>query len=234
MCLLTFAGMEDLLYNPVYNALLLRDAHLGGGANEVKYFDEAVSPFVGFPTGYKKGFSDLYDLFTSGRKILYARPEPITQPDGWQLLASVPGLQFVFTAEDLPQRSPVTPVLLDKTNIAEMIELTRLTKPGPFDIRTIEFGHYYGIFEDGRLAAMAGQRLHPGDYTEVSALCTHPDHLGKGFAAALITHQLHLIREQGYRAFLHSRDDNDRAIALYERLGFTVSRPMHFYFMKRI
>ncbi|MCG2614082.1 GNAT family N-acetyltransferase [Terrimonas sp. NA20] len=226
--------MEDLLYNPVYNALLLRDAHLGAGTDRVKYFDEAVSPFVGFPTNYSKGFSDLYDLFPSGRRILYATPEPIEQPPGWQVVASIPGLQFVFTADELPQRSAVTPVLLDGTNVEEMIQLAQLTKPGPFSLRTIEFGHYYGVFENGRLAAMTGQRLHPGNYSEVSAVCTHPDHLGKGFAAALITHQLYLIREQGQRAFLHSRDDNERAIALYKRLGFTESRPMHFYFMKRV
>jgi ribosomal protein S18 acetylase RimI-like enzyme len=230
----TFARMEDLLYNPVYNALLSGDAHLGGGAGNVKYFDEAVSPFAGFPTGYEKGFSDLHDIFPVGRKILYARPDPIEQPAGWQVVASVPGLQFVFTADQLPQKSAITPVLLTTENVDEMIALTRLTKPGPFDQRTIEFGHYYGIFENGTLVAMTGQRLHPDNYSEVSAVCTHPDHLGKGFAATLITHQLHLIIEQGNRPFLHSRDDNERAIALYKRLGFTASRPMHFYFMKKV
>lgn len=226
--------MEDLLYNPVYNALLLRDAHLGSSFNGVKYFDEAVSPFAGFSSEYKNGFSDLYDLFPQGRRILYAKPDPIEQPAGWQIAAHVPGLQFLFTSDKLPGKSSVSPVLLSEENIDEMIELTRLTKPGPFDRRTIEFGHYHGVFENGKLVAMAGQRLHPGNYSEVSAVCTHPDHLGKGFAAALITHQLHLITEQGHQPFLHSRDDNDRAIALYERLGFTISRPMHFYFMKRV
>ncbi len=230
----TFAIMEDLLYNPVHNALLTRDAHLGAGTGEVKYFDEEVSPFVGFPTGYKKGFADLYDLLSPGRRILYAIPEPIEEPEGWKVAAYVPGLQFVFTANVLPEKSAISPILLDKSNVDEMIELAQLTKPGPFSSRTIEFGQYYGVFENGRLAAMTGQRLHPGNYSEVSAVCTHPDHLGKGFAAALITHQLHLIGEQGQQAFLHSRDDNDRAIALYKRLGFTESRPMHFYFLKRL
>lgn len=112
-------------------------------------------------------------------------------------------------------------------------KLAALTKPGPFNTRTIEFGHYHGIFDNGKLVAMTGQRLHIDNYTEVSAVCTHPDHLGKGYAAALIIHQLQLILSQGQKPFLHVRDDNDRAISLYERLGFKVNRSMNFYFMKK-
>lgn len=81
---------------------------------------------------------------------------------------------------------------------------------------------------------MTGQRLHVENYTEISAVCTHPDHLGKAFAAALIKHQLNLICQSGKIPFLHVRDDNDRAIALYERLGFSQNGPMNFYFLKRI
>jgi predicted GNAT family acetyltransferase len=80
---------------------------------------------------------------------------------------------------------------------------------------------------------MTGQRLHVDNYTEISAVCTHPNYLGKGYAAALMLHQLNLIRKQGQQAFLHVRKDNSRAIALYERLGFKVNRGMNFYFMKR-
>ena len=81
---------------------------------------------------------------------------------------------------------------------------------------------------------MTGQRLHVGDNTEISAVCTHPDHLGKGYAAALMLHQMHLIRDQGKIPFLHVRGDNDRAIALYHRLGFVRSRGMNFYFLTRV
>jgi predicted GNAT family acetyltransferase len=108
-----------------------------------------------------------------------------------------------------------------------------LTKPGPFAMRTIEFGYYHGIFDRDKLVAMTGQRLHPGHYAEVSAVCTHPDHLGKGYAAALLLHQLAIIRRQGKIPFLHVRADNDRAIALYERLGFRENGPMNFYFLTK-
>lgn len=115
-----------------------------------------------------------------------------------------------------------------------MVALAALTKPGPFNSRTIEFGEYYGIFENGRLASMTGQRLHVENYTEVSAVCTHPDFLGKGYAAALLQHQLQIICGNGQIPFLHVRADNERAIALYERLGFKKNGGMNFYFLKRM
>jgi predicted GNAT family acetyltransferase len=115
-----------------------------------------------------------------------------------------------------------------------MIQLAKLTKPGPFGRRTIDFGNYFGIFEKDKLIAMTGQRLHVQNFTEISAVCTHPDHTGKGYANKLLQHQLQLILKQGQQPFLHVRDDNQRAITLYERMGFSISRTMNFYFMKKI
>jgi len=225
--------VEDLLYNPVYNALRSGDASLCFGTENVKYFDEQVSPFAGFHQDYDKGFDDLYNLLPSGRNILYATPQLIKKPDGWQILAEIKGLQFLFDEGTDSGSHSIKPVPLNSENIEEMVQLAALTKPGPFGPRTIEFGHYYGIFENNQLVAMTGQRLHVANYSEISAVCTHPNHLGKGFAAALMLHQLNLIRSHGQLPYLHVREDNTRAIALYERLGFKVRRPMNFYFMKR-
>jgi ribosomal protein S18 acetylase RimI-like enzyme len=235
----TFAGMEDLLVNPVYNALLTGDAHFASGSETVKYFDEEVSPFAGFHHDYEKGFEELYHLLPPDRRTLYARPDPIKEPKGWKFVAAAEGLQFVHrpSAHHSNPANPANPDLillpLDHNNAEEMVALAALTKPGPFNMRTIELGHYFGVFDNGKLVSMTGQRLHVGNHTEVSAVCTHPDHLGKGYAAALMQHQMNLIYEQGQIPFLHVRADNARAIALYERLGFEVSRPMNFYFMKK-
>jgi ribosomal protein S18 acetylase RimI-like enzyme len=214
--------------------LLSGDAQLALGTGNVKYFNDQVSPFAGFHQDYDKGFDDLYNLLPAGRNILYATPGLIKEPQGWKVAAEINGLQFVFDKEEAaPDNYSIKPVPLDNTHVEEMMQLATLTKPGPFGPRTIDFGHYYGIFENGQLAAMTGQRLHVDNYTEISAVCTHPNHLGKGYAAALMLHQLNLIHSQGQKAFLHVREDNSRAIALYERLGFNVNRPMNFYFMKR-
>jgi ribosomal protein S18 acetylase RimI-like enzyme len=225
--------MKDLLNNPVYNALCSGDVSLNIGRNDVRYFEEEVSPFAGFDDKYENGFADLYDQLPQGRKILYADPAKIKIPKGWILKANVEGRQFVLDKYTPPEKYMATPVALDNKNVEEMMQLTALTKPGPFGKRTIEFGRYFGIFQNDQLAAMTGQRLHVADFTEMSAVCTHPDHLGKGFAATLLQHQINLILTQGQIPFLHVRADNARAIELYKRVGLKVSRLMNFYFLER-
>ncbi|MEO6406611.1 MAG: GNAT family N-acetyltransferase [Ferruginibacter sp.] len=225
--------VKHLLHNPVFNALLSGDKELSFGTDDVKYFDEMVSPFVAFNENYKRGFSDLYELLPSGRKILYAIPAAVTQPAGWQLQHEIKGLQFVYGAgkEIKNEFENVQP--LEEQHIEQMIHLAALTKPGPFGKGTIKFGSYYGIFDHEKLVAMTGQRLHVENFTEISAVCTHPDYTGIGYARILLQHQLQLILQQEQHPFLHVREDNGRAIELYQRLGFEVSRKMNFYFMKR-
>jgi ribosomal protein S18 acetylase RimI-like enzyme len=225
--------VKPLLRNPVYHSLLFNDQHLGFGPGKVKCFHEDVSPFAGFEEGYEKGFSDLYDLLTTGRRILYATPLSLAQPKDWKLLQEINGLQFVFEGDSIGELPSFHPTLLEREHVGQMIELAALTKPGPFGPRTIEFGHYYGVFEKGELIAMTGQRLHIENFTEISAVCTHPDHLGKGYATALVQHQVNLILNHQQIPFLHVRADNQRAIAVYERLGFKVQGAMNFYLLKK-
>jgi ribosomal protein S18 acetylase RimI-like enzyme len=225
--------VEHLLNNPVFYALQSGDARLGNGTEQVKYFDEQVSPFAGFSDDHEKGFEELHSLLPAGRKILFATRKTISEPKGWQLNREIRGLQFLFTGDDVEENHPFQLVLLQSKHVNEMVALARLTKPGPFDRRTIEFGYYYGIFDKNKLVAMAGQRLHVYNYTEISAVCTHPNHLGKGYAAALIRQQLNIICNKGQIPFLHVRDDNERAIVLYERLGFAKNGPMNFYFLEK-
>jgi len=131
-----------------------------------------------------------------------------------------------------------------------MLELATLTKPGPFGSRTHELGTYLGIRrpvservdeqigervdEKEKLVAMAGERLKVPGYTEVSAVCTHPEHTGYGYAGTLMTEVMRRILARGETPFLHVREDNLRAIALYQRLGFKTRRRSHLALLRRI
>lgn len=225
--------MQDPLHNPVYHALGSGDKHLGFAQGKARAFYEEVSPFAGFADDDPEGFDDLYELIPRRRYILFANSPKIEVPEKWKVIQHVEGIQMIFGG--IAWSSTYSPDLvpLNTSHVDEMITLAELTKPGPFAKRTIEFGNYFGIFDEGKLVAMAGQRMHINNYTEVSAVCTHPDHVGRGYATRLVQHLVHLISENQQTPFLHVRADNHGAIRVYERLGFYTSRPMNFYFMKK-
>jgi len=141
----------------------------------------------------------------------------------------IPGTQVTrravlnqMVAQTLAAPRPVDFEILPLTDAdaPEMLALATLTAPGPFFSRTHQLGEFVGVRVDGQLVAMAGERLRPEGFTEVSAVCAHPDHRGKGYAAKLMLHVAHKIVERGETPFLHSYDHNAGAIALYEALGF--------------
>jgi len=114
-----------------------------------------------------------------------------------------------------------------------MMALVKLTEPGPFAARTVELGTYIGIRSGGQLIAMAGERMRFPGFTEVSAVCTHPDHRGRGHGSALVRTLLRAIRHRGETPFLHIFSDNVRARALYQALGFSLSRALFVTVLKR-
>jgi predicted GNAT family acetyltransferase len=124
-------------------------------------------------------------------------------------------------------------IRLTQSDVPEMMALTKLTKPGPFGARTHEMGDYFGIRDAGALAAMAGERLRLPGYTEIRAVCTHPDHLGHGYASALMAMLMDRIRSRDELPFLHVRPENLRAIQVYERLGFTKRASLHYVVLRR-
>jgi predicted GNAT family acetyltransferase len=128
--------------------------------------------------------------------------------------------------------SLITPLGIE--HVPQMLELTKLTKPGPFFEKTILFGNYFGIFIDGRLAAMTGQRMHPVPYMEVSAVCTHPDFRGKGYAKALMLHVMKIILDNSCIPFLHVLTSNAGAIQLYESIGFRVRKKLFIDMIQRL
>jgi predicted GNAT family acetyltransferase len=129
----------------------------------------------------------------------------------WQMVAET-------LAEPAPVAFEIEP--LSEADAPQMLALAALTAPGPFFSRTHELGAFVGVKVDGQLVAMAGERLRPDGFTEVSGVCAHPDHRGKGYAARLMLHVACKIRERGETPFLHSYADNAAAITLYQALGF--------------
>ena len=119
-------------------------------------------------------------------------------------------------------------VVLGPTDVPDMLALVERTRPGPFRPGTIRMGTYLGIRQRGRLVAMAGERLHPPGWTEISAVCTEPEHRGRGLATRLVQAVAAGIRERGEIPFLHAAATNVNAIRLYESLGFRLSRTSTF------
>jgi predicted GNAT family acetyltransferase len=132
-----------------------------------------------------------------------------------------------------PLPSGVTLRQLSSPDVPEMVALAELTEPGPFRERTNELGTFYGVFDSGRLVAMAGQRMSVPGFIEVSAVCTHPDARGKGFARTLLAVVVRDIIERRRTPFLHVLADNRSAIRVYESLGFQVRRTFHLAVLKR-
>ena len=150
--------------------------------------------------------------------IVLATLERIAVPSGWTCTLDFEVGQMTDDGiADLPPEAFGTP--LSAADVPEMLELVALTQPGPFAARTIELGGYVGVRQEGRLVAMAGRRVAPTGWTEISAVCTHPDFRGRGYAARLMLEVLRGIRAEGRRGFLTVLDGNPAA-HLYASMGF--------------
>ena len=223
--------LKHLLDNPVWEALATEDARLNCGNDVVKYFAEDVSPFVGM-----KHWDDLAMLekeLPVDRHFSVMIANQVRIPACFEVVFTTPLYQMVCTRFQPIFDNGVVMRSLDAADVPAMLALTALTKPGPFSQRTIDFGHYIGIVEGNNLLAMAGERLHIKGYTEVSAVCTDPAHLGKGYASHLMSHACETVIQRGDIPFLHVRQDNTRAIAKYEHLGFSIRAAFYFAVIKR-
>ena len=223
--------MEHVLDNPAWYALISGNNNLAYGTDRVKFFDKEVAPFVGFDENSPENFNALYELITHDGLVAFVSADPTTFFGKWKLLRHVPCLQMVHNGTVGKVNADI--IALTDEHIPQMMDLTQLTRPGPFLSRTIDFGPFQGIFESDKLVAMAGQRMAPLPYVEVTAVCTHPDHTGKGYAKQLLISQANHIIAQGKIPFLHVRDDNRRAIEVYESVGFVTRTDIHFYMLSK-
>jgi GNAT superfamily N-acetyltransferase len=210
------------LDNPARAALLGPQAHMAQRCGAALRYPAEISPFVGLPDDLgPEAWDDLARL-AGPAGIVSTAGVTADPPPGWEVLMRIDGVQLV--ADRVAAVRDADTVSLGPADVPEMLDLVARTRPGPFLPRTIEFGGYLGIRRDGVLAAMAGERLRPPGWTEVSAVCTAPQFRGEGLATRLTLAVAAAIRDRGDTPFLHAAAENVSAIRLYSALGFRLRR----------
>ncbi|MFD4554953.1 GNAT family N-acetyltransferase [Streptomyces sp. NPDC058469] len=217
---------QHILDNPARAALTGPHAHFAERRGRILRYPVDVTPWLALPDEPDADdWADVAALSGPGTEIpLLGYPGHV--PDDWEITFHIDGVQMVddgLTAAPDPEA-----IVLGPADVPEMLDLVERTKPGPFLPRTVELGTYLGIRRGGALVAMAGERLHPPGWTEISAVCTDPAARGEGLASRLILAVAHGIRERGETPFLHTGAGNATAIRLYESLGFRLRRTTAF------
>jgi ribosomal protein S18 acetylase RimI-like enzyme len=211
--------MAHLLDNIFWNTLSGLHAHLSAGTDSARRYAPGFSPIVGFPDPRQPDFGALAPFCEPGEHF-YCDAWSGPAPAGWRIEAEATMYRMVWDGP-MPERDEAPDAVpLGPEHAAQALELALLTRPGPFGPRTIELGEYFGYVDQGKLVAMAGERMAAPGLHEISGVCTHPDYQGRGYARRLM---LKLIRRQlarGETPFLHVMRANAAAHGLYLRMGF--------------
>lgn len=216
-----------VLDNAPWHALTGPHAGFAIGNDLVRRYPEEVAPFVAVRTwDDPRVWQALIDLVGPGAEIGLSGYDGDV-PDGWEVVGQGEGVQLVETDALRPRPDPEA-ILLGAGDAADMLAIVERNQPGPFRPRTYELGRYIGIRRHGRLIAMAGERLHPEGWTEISAVAVDADHRRQGLASRLVLDVAFHIQQRGDRALLHAAATNVGAIAAYERLGFALRRRNRF------
>jgi predicted GNAT family acetyltransferase len=213
------------LDHPVWHALTSTQGALAQGGALARRFPPDIAPFADMADMSPESFAALGALMTPSDYVVLFTPEAVSPPAAFKILLAKTGEQMIGTPIEAPGAADI--VRLGAADVPDMIKLTKLTNPGPFAARTHELGNFLGTRAGGQLVAMAGERMKPGNHTEITAVCVHPDHRGRGYAQALLGAVARGIVARGEIPFLHVFSDNDSAIALYRRQGMEIRRRLY-------
>jgi len=221
----------SMLDNPILNSLHTGHAALAVAHGQARRFPAEIGPLSGVPDQSAASYDGLRELAGAGGTLALFFEDPPAPPPGWTLLRGG-SLDQMVCVEPAPRAIRLLPPEAEMRRLTTddayaMVQLAALTEPGPFFMRTLELGTFFGIFHGCRLVAMAGQRLSLPGFIEVSAVCTHPDARGRGYAPMLMTTVMEDIYTRGKTPMLHSLSSNDAAIAVYRSLGFVLRRTFH-------
>jgi len=214
------------LDNVVWNALTGRQSEFAEGDDRAHRYLVDVAPFAGLRDYSPASTASLLPLASEGHRLAIFSVEPMPPVEGLAVLLAGTGHQMI-ASRVVPPRQLRDVERLDDSAVSEMLALVERSQPGPFAVRTNRLGGYLGLRAGGQLIAMTGERMKIDGFTEISAVCTHPDHRGHGYAHDLVSLVAQAVLDRGEQPFLHVFSENFPAIALYERLGFAIRRTLH-------
>lgn len=191
-----------------------------------------IAPFAGIPGISDESERDLLDLVQVSERVGILNVFPSSWA-GWEVHKSFDIAQYLWDKNPGSAEPDPDAQVLSASHLDPLLELTAMVYPAYFRQGTAELGDYFGIIEDGRLCAMAGIRMAMDGYQEISAICTHPDYRGRGYATRLTTHVIHHIQSQGDVPFLHTESDNLQARKIYDKLGFKLRAMLPFFVVER-
>ena len=217
---------------PIWTALTTTHQALAEGDARARRYPTEITPFAAMADTSAESFAALGALMSPQDIAVLFTPDPVHPPAGFKVVLADTGEQMIGTPIETPTNG-VDILTLGVDDVAAMIELTALTKPGPFSARTHELGTFLGIRVDGQLVAMIGERMKPANYTEITAVCVHPFHRGRGYGQMLLGAVSRQIVSRGETPFLHVFTNNHSAIALYRRQGMEIRRRLHVTVLKK-
>jgi ribosomal protein S18 acetylase RimI-like enzyme len=211
------------LDNIFWHALTGPHAKFASGSGGVRRYAKGFSPIVAFENPREPDFRALAAVVDAG-EAFYCAEWSGTPPAGWRVDVDASMFLMVWGAA-MPDEVDVSDIVpLGREHDQQAFDLAALTRPGPFGPRTPELGEYFGIFDGEQLIAMTGERTQAPGFREVSGVCTHPSHQGRGLARRLVSHVVRREMQRGETPVLHVMSSNTAARTLYERMGFAVHR----------
>jgi ribosomal protein S18 acetylase RimI-like enzyme len=217
---------DHKLDNPAWYSLSESHTNFSVDYGGIKFYHPDYCPFGGFEAGNSIAeHIDAYSAMVDDFFVVGEKPALSTHV---QLKKELVCLQMVCPGS-INEVITDTITILTHEHAAALSQLINLVQPGYFKPKTALLGNYYGIFKNGKLIAVSGERMRMHDFVEVSAIVTHPDHTGQGYAKQLIAHTVNNITDQHKTAYLHVVETNTGAIKLYEKLGFTTRRKISFW-----
>jgi GNAT superfamily N-acetyltransferase len=224
----------SLLDNPIWNSLTTSQSRFALGDGLARAYPPEIGPLCGVAEEAPAAYEDLRAQANPGAvQVLFLDQPPVSR-SGWTPIRGGQLTQMVYSGPGIEESKQASGMRrLAAADVPAMVELATLTEPGPFRNRTHELGTFFGVFDGDRLLAMAGQRMRIPGFVEVSAVCTHPDARGRGYARTLMSAVMTLILSEGDTPFLHSFADNHSAIRVYNALGFLHRRAFHLEVLKK-